>query len=188
MAICELSNKLKTNITVLPNPHLETPNYKIKRISKEESNKNKNSSYEIVESPEPISVKPQECVSRPLEKPVISIKDGVPSRASLKSDLRLKFFQWIGSRFKKILNTIWQKRIDAKIKNKEFSITRYRSAWTARTRNTSDKRRHCNNSNFDNKTIRNRSRRLPSIGRRQNIQQDTTMGGTKNDTIAGNNV
>jgi ribonuclease E len=52
--IQKLESRLKVNIVLVPNPHLETPHYKIQRLKHDELNEMEHvpSSYELVERPE----------------------------------------------------------------------------------------------------------------------------------------
>src|SRR3954469_6583559 len=52
--IQKLEGRLKVNIVLVPNPHLETPHYKVQRLRHEELNEMEHvpSSYEMVERPE----------------------------------------------------------------------------------------------------------------------------------------
>src|SRR6267142_4357423 len=52
--IQKLEGRLKVNIVLVPNPHLETPHYKVQRLRHEELNEMEHvpSSYELVERPE----------------------------------------------------------------------------------------------------------------------------------------
>ena len=52
--IQKLEARLKVNIVLVPNPHLETPHYKVQRLRHEELNEMEHvpSSYELVERPE----------------------------------------------------------------------------------------------------------------------------------------
>src|SRR4029077_18739487 len=52
--IQKLEGRLKVNIVLVPNPHLETPHYKVQRLKHDELNAMEHvpSSYELVERPE----------------------------------------------------------------------------------------------------------------------------------------
>src|SRR6185295_8792735 len=52
--IQKLEARLKVNIVLVPNPHLETPHYKVQRLKHDELNEMEHvpSSYELVERPE----------------------------------------------------------------------------------------------------------------------------------------
>ncbi|HXJ08992.1 MAG TPA: Rne/Rng family ribonuclease, partial [Burkholderiales bacterium] len=52
--IQKLESRLKVNIVLVPNPHLETPHYKVQRLKHDELNQMEHvpSSYELVERPE----------------------------------------------------------------------------------------------------------------------------------------
>jgi ribonuclease E len=52
--IQKLESRLKVNIVLVPNPHLETPHYKVQRLKHDELNEMEHvpSSYELVERPE----------------------------------------------------------------------------------------------------------------------------------------
>src|SRR4029453_9279155 len=52
--IQKLEGRLKVNIVMVPNPHLETPHYKVQRLKHDELNEMEHvpSSYELVERPE----------------------------------------------------------------------------------------------------------------------------------------
>src|SRR5205823_2623894 len=52
--IQKLEGRLKVNIVMVPNPHLETPHYKVQRLRHDELNEMEHvpSSYELVERPE----------------------------------------------------------------------------------------------------------------------------------------
>ena len=50
--LTEITERQKVQITVLPNQHLETPHYKIKRIRLNEVARNGGLSYELIEIPD----------------------------------------------------------------------------------------------------------------------------------------
>lgn len=53
--IQKLETRLKVNIVLVPNPHLETPHYRVQRLKHEELNQMEHmpASYELIEQPEP---------------------------------------------------------------------------------------------------------------------------------------
>ena len=70
--IVEISKRQEARITVLPNQHLETPKYIIKRIRANELPKNKELSYRLVEPPAIELPEKHEAPVRSIEKPAVS--------------------------------------------------------------------------------------------------------------------
>ncbi|HEX4926886.1 MAG TPA: Rne/Rng family ribonuclease [Burkholderiales bacterium] len=72
--IQKLEARLKVNIVLVPNPHLETPHYKVQRLRHEELNEMEHvpSSYEMVERPEEPKAPGAEAEARPeRQQPVV---------------------------------------------------------------------------------------------------------------------
>jgi ribonuclease E len=72
--IQKLEGRLKVNIVLVPNPHLETPHYKVQRLRHDELNEMEHvpSSYELVERPEEPKAPGAEAQERPeRQQPVV---------------------------------------------------------------------------------------------------------------------
>jgi ribonuclease E len=79
--IQKLEARLKVNILLVPNPHLETPHYKVQRLRHEELNAMEHvpASYEMVEKPE--EPRPQEAGGEAKrERPEAAVKGIVPEQ------------------------------------------------------------------------------------------------------------
>jgi ribonuclease E len=79
--IQKLEARLKVNIVLVPNPHLETPHYKVQRLRHDELNAMEHvpASYEMVEQPE--EPKPEEATGEPKrERPEAAVKGIVPDQ------------------------------------------------------------------------------------------------------------
>jgi ribonuclease E len=105
-AILEVSDKFGANIIVLPNPHLDTPHYKVKRFRKHEAtNRGKTPSYTVVDAPEPLPSEKSEVTKKTtVEKPVVSVSAGELRRTiSPAASLINKIKSW----FRKLqINTV----------------------------------------------------------------------------------
>src|SRR4051812_42353085 len=88
--IQKLEGRLKVNIVLVPNPHLETPHYKVQRLRHDELNEMEHvpSSYEMVERPEEPKAPGAEAEARPeRQQPVV--KGITPSQpAPVVSEIR----------------------------------------------------------------------------------------------------
>jgi len=79
--IQKLEARLKVNILLVPNPHLETPHYKVQRLRHDELNAMEHvpASYEMVEQPE--EPKPEEATGEPKrERPEAAVKGIIPDQ------------------------------------------------------------------------------------------------------------
>jgi len=79
--IQKLEARLKVNIVLVPNPHLETPHYKVQRLKHDELNAMEHvpASYEMVEQPEePKS--PEAVAAERRERPEAAVKAIVPDQ------------------------------------------------------------------------------------------------------------
>src|SRR5512134_1762983 len=79
--IQKLESRLKVNIVLVPNSHLETPHYKVQRLRHDELNAMEHvpASYEMVEPPE--EPKPEEATGEPKrERPEAAVKGIVPDQ------------------------------------------------------------------------------------------------------------
>jgi ribonuclease E len=79
--IQKLEARLKVNIVLVPNPHLETPHYKVQRLKHDELNAMEHvpASYEMVEQPEePKS--PEAAAAEKRERPEAAVKAIVPDQ------------------------------------------------------------------------------------------------------------
>ncbi|MEX2241880.1 MAG: Rne/Rng family ribonuclease [Burkholderiales bacterium] len=79
--IQKLEARLKVNIVLVPNPHLETPHYKVQRLKHDELNAMEHvpASYEMVEQPEePKS--PEAVAAEKRERPEAAVKAIVPEQ------------------------------------------------------------------------------------------------------------
>src|SRR3989441_5435741 len=79
--IQKLEARLKINIVLVPNPHLETPHYKVQRLRHEELNEMEHvpSSYELVERPEEPKAPGEEAEPK-RERQVAVVKGITPDR------------------------------------------------------------------------------------------------------------
>lgn len=69
--LAEITKRQKVRITVLPNQHLETPQYKIKRIRTNEATKTGELSYKSIEIPDAEMPEKQVVPTRTIEKPAV---------------------------------------------------------------------------------------------------------------------
>jgi ribonuclease E len=79
--IQKLEARLKVNILLVPNPHLDTPHYKVQRLRHDELNAMEHvpASYEMVEQPE--EPKPEAATGEPKrERPEAAVKGIVPEQ------------------------------------------------------------------------------------------------------------
>jgi len=79
--IQKLEARLKVNILLVPNPHLDTPHYKVQRLRHDELNAMEHvpASYEMVEQPE--EPKPEEAAGEPKrERPEAAVKGIIPDQ------------------------------------------------------------------------------------------------------------
>jgi ribonuclease E len=79
--IQKLEARLKVNIVLVPNPHLETPHYKVQRLKHEELNQMEQmpTSYQLVEQPEERASEPASAEAR-RERPEAAVKAIVPAQ------------------------------------------------------------------------------------------------------------
>src|SRR2546425_417238 len=79
--IQKLEARLKVNIVLVPNPHLETPHYKVQRLRHEELNEMEHvpSSYELVERPEEPKAPGEEAEAK-RERQVAVVKSITPDQ------------------------------------------------------------------------------------------------------------
>ena len=80
--IQKLEGRLKVNIVMVPNPHLETPHYKVQRLRHEELNEMEHvpSSYEMVERPEEPKAPGAEAAEAKAERQQPVVKGITPSQ------------------------------------------------------------------------------------------------------------
>ena len=80
--IQKLEGRLKVNIVLVPNPHLETPHYKVQRLRHDELNEMEHvpSSYEMVEQPEEPKAPGSETAEAKLERQQPVVKGITPSQ------------------------------------------------------------------------------------------------------------
>ena len=89
--IQKLEGRLKVNIVMVPNPHLETPHYKVQRLRHDELNEMEHvpSSYEMVEQPEEPKAPGAETAEAKLERQQPVVKSITPAQpAPLPSEPR----------------------------------------------------------------------------------------------------
>jgi len=79
--IQKLEARIKVNIVLVPNPHLETPHYKVQRLKHDELNQMGHvpSSYELVEQPEEPQVPGKEAEAKK-ERPQAAVQGIVPDQ------------------------------------------------------------------------------------------------------------
>ncbi|HXI36791.1 MAG TPA: Rne/Rng family ribonuclease [Burkholderiales bacterium] len=79
--IQKLESRLKVNIVLVPNPHLETPHYKVQRLKHDELNAMEHvpSSYELVERPEEPKAPGEEAETK-LERQQPAVKSFTPDQ------------------------------------------------------------------------------------------------------------
>ncbi len=72
-AIQEIESRHRTQIVLIPNPHLETPHYQLERIRASELPKGEadRASYKMVETPEAEQPRPQAQEPKPVEQPAV---------------------------------------------------------------------------------------------------------------------
>src|SRR5437762_1708723 len=82
--IQKLEARLKVNIVLVPNPHLETPHYKVQRLRHEELNEMEHvpSSYELVERPEEPKAPGEEAEPRPSTAARFATGPAAPRRST----------------------------------------------------------------------------------------------------------
>ncbi len=80
--IQKLEGRLKVNIVMVPNPHLETPHYKVQRLRHDELNEMEHvpSSYEMVEQPEEPKAPGAETAEAKVERQQPVVKSITPSQ------------------------------------------------------------------------------------------------------------
>jgi ribonuclease E len=80
--IQKLEGRLKVNIVMVPNPHLETPHYKVQRLRHDELNEMEHvpSSYEMVERPEEPKAPGAETAEAKLERQQPVVKSITPAQ------------------------------------------------------------------------------------------------------------
>src|SRR5256885_2124482 len=80
--IQKLEGRLKVNIVMVPNPHLETPHYKVQRLRHDELNEMEKvpSSYEMVERPEEPKAPGAETAEAKIERQQPVVKTITPSQ------------------------------------------------------------------------------------------------------------
>jgi ribonuclease E len=80
--IQKLEGRLKVNIVLVPNPHLETPHYKVQRLRHDELNEMEHvpSSYEMVEQPEEPKAPGAETAEARTERQQPAVKTITPSQ------------------------------------------------------------------------------------------------------------
>jgi len=80
--IQKLEARLKVNIVLVPNPHLETPHYKVQRLKHDELNEMEHvpSSYELVERPEEPKVPGAEAEAAKIERQQPAVKGITPDQ------------------------------------------------------------------------------------------------------------
>src|SRR2546423_9055216 len=80
--IQKLEARLKVNIVLVPNPHLETPHYKVQRLRHDELNEMEHvpSSYEMVERPEEPKAPGAETAEAKIERQQPVVKTITPSQ------------------------------------------------------------------------------------------------------------
>jgi len=108
--LAEITSRQKVRITVLPNQHLETPQYKIKRIRSNEATKSSELSYKSIEAPDTTMPEKQPIPTRTVEKPAVLSTLGSPTDAGIIVGLK----HFIGKIFKKDESTEKSKKIEAK--------------------------------------------------------------------------
>ena len=99
--IVEISKRQETRITVLPNQHLETPKYIVKRIRANELSKNKELSYKLVTPPEMILPEKHEVPIRSTEKPAVSPAAAEFKKQSTETGILDNVKHFISNLFKK---------------------------------------------------------------------------------------
>ena len=80
--IQKLEARLKVNIVLVPNPHLETPHYKVQRLKHDELNEMEHvpSSYELVERPEEPKAPGAEAEANKVERQQPAVKGITPDQ------------------------------------------------------------------------------------------------------------
>src|SRR5262249_46067517 len=80
--IQKLEARLKVNILLIPNPHLETPHYKVQRLKHDELNQMEHvpASYEMVQQPEDLKPEDEEKEKEKRERQQAAVKGIVPDQ------------------------------------------------------------------------------------------------------------
>ena len=95
--LAEITQRQKIRITILPNQHLETPQYKIKRIRTNETTKTGELSYKSIELPDATMPEKQAVSARIIEKPAVTpILEAKTTESKIVGSLK----QFIGKIFK----------------------------------------------------------------------------------------
>lgn len=95
--LMEITKRQKVKITILPNQHLETPQYKIKRIRTNETTKVGELSYKLIDIPDAAMPEKQPIPTRAVEKPAVgSTLEVKTAEAGILGGLK----QFIGKIFK----------------------------------------------------------------------------------------
>lgn len=94
--LTDITARHKTRIIVLPNQHLVTPQYKIKRVRSNEISKSNEFSYNLVDAPDTIMPEKSIIQARVIEKPAIQTTVVTKSNVGLIANLKnfiSKFFK-----------------------------------------------------------------------------------------------
>ncbi len=113
--LAEITKRQKARITILPNQHLATPQYKIKRIRANEAAKSTDLSYNLIELPDSEMPEKQVISTRSVEKPAVqsTLKDHENG-----SGLIVGIKHFIGKIFKKDGEDEKPTAVEIKSKNK----------------------------------------------------------------------
>ena len=155
-AIFDLEHRQKINIVLIPNPHLETPNYEIERVRWSEQSEEKQASFEKMNQPN----EPAEHYSTkqiPLEEP--TVKGIVPKESPVRIEsqgLWQRVCQWFSpsAHPAKPSNNTGQKS-NSHPNNKRHQGRHYnksRNDKKGSNNNNLRRRRHNNRNNSQNKT------------------------------------
>ncbi len=98
-----IESRLKVNVVIMPNPHMDTPNYSITRLRHDDiSAENQQTSYKMVEKPAETTA-PTATQSVKVQRPQAAVQGITPQQPAPKHveakqpSLLDRFFAWLGS-------------------------------------------------------------------------------------------
>lgn len=90
--IAQIERRHNVNVLIIPNQHLQSPQYTISRIKGDK--KRKKSSFELIDTPEQKLIRSENEVTRPQDQPAIQAITGLTKQEVKKSDGKT-FIQWL---------------------------------------------------------------------------------------------
>ncbi len=149
-AIFDLEHRQKINIVLIPNPHMETPNYEIERVRWSDQPKEKQASFEKIQEPEEEKGQYQQLHPTPLEEP--AVKGIIPKESPVSNDnkgLWQRVCQWFspsGTEAKKASSSKGKKSGHSHT-NKRNQGRRYNKSKNDQNKKGNNLRRRRNNNN-----------------------------------------